>query len=274
MDKQPNPLTRVCTSCGVKKPLSAFLYVSGAQGTTYGTICSDCRRTVTQPNKNAPKESDEHSTSSSGLRIGSQQKIATTIEKRRQHKDLSESYEQEAKDRDQLKEEHVEREETKEKAEKDHRKFFIDVKKQGFLGKKTIADTKQTTTIQRINTIRDRETTEASNQQSENRTVENRKVEANAEDEISALAVALTGTQVDPQHAEVRSTLALKVGGWFRSGKPISNASIKTSMEHTHKTISEQKTNFLDKELQKKRLQEKQEPVLEQANKLPSKHGR
>jgi hypothetical protein len=42
--EHPN-LTKTCSACGMQKSLSAFLEASGPQGTTYGSICSACRKT-------------------------------------------------------------------------------------------------------------------------------------------------------------------------------------------------------------------------------------
>jgi hypothetical protein len=280
---KPDQLTRVCTSCGVKKPLAAFLQVSGSQGTTYGAICSDCRRTVMQPKKPTLKESEERSSSSSSLRIGSQQKIASEIEKRRQYKDLKESHQQDAKDRDQATEEKLERAEVKEKAEKDHRKFFIDVKKQGFLStaKKTTVTTKQSVTVQKTNEIKRRDISEDTNRKVESQITDTRKAEETSEFQANMLAIDLTIPFADPQFSDSRFTLALKNNRWLKNGAPIAKVQIQKSLDQLYNSVVQQQKHFSTKQVQdKKHLQtekEKTDPVLEQINKSwgpSSKRGR
>jgi len=118
MDKS-SQLTRICSSCGVQKPLSAFLQLGGTQGTTYGTICSDCRRSVLAP-KQPPSQKEGDESTKSGFRIGAKAKITADLEKKRQFQDLKESHQIEKRRREELKEKTEVTKEIKEKAEKDH----------------------------------------------------------------------------------------------------------------------------------------------------------
>lgn len=49
-------LSKTCSVCGLQKSLSAFLELTGSQGTTYGNVCSACRRAQ---GKEQPREADE-----------------------------------------------------------------------------------------------------------------------------------------------------------------------------------------------------------------------
>ncbi|MEO8401983.1 MAG: hypothetical protein ABI597_09365 [Gammaproteobacteria bacterium] len=130
-------LTRICTACGIEKPLSAFLHISGAQGTTYGTICSTCRSAGITEKSNELLTEDERSGTSSGIRIGSKQKVEIEKQKKLEFKEFKEKQVDEVKKREKTSYEKLERTEQTEKAEKDHRKTFIDAKKQGFLNYQT-----------------------------------------------------------------------------------------------------------------------------------------
>ncbi len=130
MTNQPR-LTRTCTVCGLEKPLAAFLQISGKQGTNYGTVCASCRATERTAKQTT---SDEDSTTDKDQRIGSKEKVSLEQERTRQLKDLKELYIKAAKKREEEIITKIELTETKEKAEKEHRKFYIETKqKQGFL---------------------------------------------------------------------------------------------------------------------------------------------
>lgn len=68
---QKESLQRTCTSCGLLKPLSAFLYLTD-KGTTYGTLCATCRGIQARNPKN---EDEDVSRRTTGSRIGSQEKV-------------------------------------------------------------------------------------------------------------------------------------------------------------------------------------------------------
>ncbi len=129
-------LTRICTACGMEKPLSAFLQISGAQGTTYGSICSTCRGTGAKEKSTVPVREEEQSSTSSGIRIGTKQKVELEKQKKREYDELKQQYIEEDKKRDQITIEKVATTEQKEKAEKEHRQT-IEAKKQGFLSYQT-----------------------------------------------------------------------------------------------------------------------------------------
>lgn len=85
-------LIKTCTSCGIQKPLSAFLLLSGTGGAIYGDICSACR----QANKGKKgKETTEKTETTSGITIDSKVKVQMDIDKRKQHQELEEDYHEE-----------------------------------------------------------------------------------------------------------------------------------------------------------------------------------
>lgn len=136
--KKPADLNRTCLTCGLDKPLAAFLQLSGAQGTVYGNVCSDCR-SIGARNKNAilPQE-EESQRGGSGLRIDAKTKIQQDIERKQHEKKLTELDIGEKNRDEKLLFEKIEKKDLKEKSEKDHRTTFIESKKQqGFLGIRT-----------------------------------------------------------------------------------------------------------------------------------------
>lgn len=79
-------LTKTCKNCGLEKPLSSFLVVSGAEAGTYGNFCSDCRKTAPQV------EREGAATSATGFKIDSKTKVQAEIDKRKQRKEITEQY--------------------------------------------------------------------------------------------------------------------------------------------------------------------------------------
>ncbi len=131
---KPNQLTRVCSTCGKQKPLTAFLQLSGNQGTSYGTVCADCHRTVITP-ESAAKQEDTSTTSSS--RIGAKERVFIEQGRQRTAQNTKATENKEAKKKKHLNNEKEEQLELKSKTALDHRKFYLDPKKVAFL-----ADTK------------------------------------------------------------------------------------------------------------------------------------
>lgn len=133
-----NKLTRVCSACGIEKNLSAFLEISPTHGTRYGAFCATCRATGRA--KKETKPTDEGTvTLPGGARIGSKEKVFIAKEQNRQIKDLKDLFKKEVEKRDLFAEKKTEEKALKEKETKDHRKFYIERKQQGFLGKTTPA---------------------------------------------------------------------------------------------------------------------------------------
>ena len=73
MEKINSP-TKTCSSCGLKKPLSAFIQVSGPQGRHYGNICATCRSKDAK-DKGSSSPFDEVSDLKLKLRIGAKERV-------------------------------------------------------------------------------------------------------------------------------------------------------------------------------------------------------
>src|ERR1700722_17983588 len=78
-----NQLSKTCVSCGLQKPLTAFLQISGPEGSSYGNVCSTCRGSGLGRKIVIPAVEEEHSTSSTGLKIDAKAKQQIEREKKR-----------------------------------------------------------------------------------------------------------------------------------------------------------------------------------------------
>lgn len=138
-----NQLTRTCSSCGLIKPLAAFLQLTG---NSYGSICSTCRG-LEAKEKAAPKPTDEgQGITGSSKRIGAKEKIFMEKEQKRQLQDLKDLHKKETKKREEIISDKSEQATAKQKAEKEHRVNYLEAKqKQGFLNKLPPAATGQKT---------------------------------------------------------------------------------------------------------------------------------
>lgn len=82
-------LTKICSVCGLSKPLTAFLVMNDKQGATYGNICSACRKTAME--KSSLKEG-ESTTSSTGKTITSKEKAQWDLETEKEKLKLQREY--------------------------------------------------------------------------------------------------------------------------------------------------------------------------------------
>src|SRR5687768_6217023 len=87
MENSNLSLTKICQSCGEKKPLTAFLQLTDAKSTTYGNICAACRKTDIERKKAQEKE---NTTSTTGVKIDSKTKVQSEIDKRELRKQTEE----------------------------------------------------------------------------------------------------------------------------------------------------------------------------------------
>ena len=130
-------LTKTCTNCGLQKPLSAFLQISGKEGSTYGNICSTCRKGVLdKPKFSTPEES---TTSDSGLKIDSKAKVHADIEKMQQRERVEDLYTEERKKDEKQNLERTQKKEGIVKDEKKHHQSFLD-KRSSSENKKTVIE--------------------------------------------------------------------------------------------------------------------------------------
>ena len=92
------PLTKACMNCGLQKPLSAFLEMSGTQGTAYGNTCSSCRKTALEDAGRRKTEAEGSTTSETGHNIDSKTKVHSAIDQREQWQRKEDSYHEDRKD--------------------------------------------------------------------------------------------------------------------------------------------------------------------------------
>lgn len=142
-------LTRVCSSCGVRKPISAFLQLTGLKGTLYGQICASCRSQQAANKTTLKKEDDETgSRREVKLRLGAAERLEIARKQEQQFKSKEEAQKEELKKREKMAAEKSEGIEKKEQAAKTHRTQYIDAKKKGFLGFLTTQPAQTQTTKQ------------------------------------------------------------------------------------------------------------------------------
>lgn len=132
MEKPTTPLFKTCSACGQQKPLSAFLQMTGPNGTTYGTICTDCRKA--NADKLPAQEQDETTTSNTGLKVDSKAKVADDLEKNKLRFETDEQYYEEREEKDVSNSAEIEKTNVKSTDEKKHRDFL---KRNTFIGKST-----------------------------------------------------------------------------------------------------------------------------------------
>lgn len=136
MEKNKTPI-RICSSCGLKKPLSAFIQVSGPEGRRYGNICATCRGQM-EKEKDASSPFDESSTLELRLRIGAKERVQGEKEQKRQLTIQRDSHREEVKKREALSIERVQQTDKQNSADKDRRKIYLEAKKTpGFLSKRS-----------------------------------------------------------------------------------------------------------------------------------------
>lgn len=122
----PPNLTKICANCGQQKPLTAFLEMSGTQGTSYGNICSACRKTALEAQEKRRKtEAEGSTTSETGHKIDTKTKVHHEIDKREQHHRIEEKYHEERKLDAEVTEGKIEQKLQIEKGEKKHRESFL-----------------------------------------------------------------------------------------------------------------------------------------------------
>jgi hypothetical protein len=125
-----NQLSKVCINCSLQKPLTAYLQITGPQGSTYGNICSTCRGSGLGKKVVIPVHEDTGSSSSStGLKIDAKAKLQADLEK----KEVLEKRREEDKiEREELEKKNTAQEERKNaklEQEDKHRKEFIEPNK-------------------------------------------------------------------------------------------------------------------------------------------------
>lgn len=133
MNKSPHTsLTKMCGSCGQQKPLTAFLYMSSTEGSTYGNICSSCRKAGKDKLK-APSLEDGSGTSTTGNKIDAKTKVKTDLDKKQQFASVEEAYHEEMDKKDQQQLMRETKTQAIAKNDKDRREGYL---RRGFLDSK------------------------------------------------------------------------------------------------------------------------------------------
>lgn len=126
----PPKILKTCSNCGLEKPLSAFMQISGDEGTVYTNICSDCRQSM--PDEvidNTDLEGDTRVETRNT--IDAKSKIVADKDKMNLKKEIDENYFDEREKNEERQIEKIEKKENYLKNEKEHRDTYI--KKSSFL---------------------------------------------------------------------------------------------------------------------------------------------
>lgn len=122
-----NNLTRNCLICAQKKPLAAFLQITGAKGTTYGNVCSDCRSKY-KDQKGTASSDEDASRGSAGVRIDSKTRVYADIKQKEELKQTKETYTENLEERGEVVLDKDDKDVKKQKDELRHRRDYIEVK--------------------------------------------------------------------------------------------------------------------------------------------------
>jgi hypothetical protein len=120
----PPSFSKVCSSCGLEKPLSAFLELSGDAAGTYGNICGTCRKEHIEKNK--LKDKEDSSRTETGHKIDSKAKVASDIDKKQTVDRAEELYHEERDENEIIETGELEKKDQKQKGERKHRETFLD----------------------------------------------------------------------------------------------------------------------------------------------------
>jgi hypothetical protein len=82
--------TKICTSCGQRKPLSAFLQMNKAGTASHGQICANCRKTLAE-NAKRPQGEDA-GTQETGHKIDTKARMKAENDKRQLVTEVHENY--------------------------------------------------------------------------------------------------------------------------------------------------------------------------------------
>jgi len=125
MNKMPqSTLTKTCSSCGLTKPLSAFLQLSDSGRSMYGNLCASCRKAGKDKPTNAGKD-EGSSTSKLELKIDSKAKIKGDTNKKLFFELTKELDQTERELKEQQKDRQINTIQTIAKKERLHRETFL-----------------------------------------------------------------------------------------------------------------------------------------------------
>lgn len=133
-NRESTSLLKTCSNCGQIKPLSAFLEMNSDQGTTYGNICSSCRKTALDELQRRKKTDAEggSTTTEIGHKIDTKAKVQGEIDKREHAQRIDDEYHAERKDTAEGNEATKQTNQIVDTGQRRHREDFL--KRRPFLG--------------------------------------------------------------------------------------------------------------------------------------------
>lgn len=147
----PPTFTKTCSSCGLEKPLSAFLELSGDHAGTYGNVCGTCRKT--SMDKMKPKDAEGSSRSGTGRKVDSKTKIASDIDKQESLQREEEEYHEERDENEIIETEETQKKDLRQVEQRKHRESFLD--KRSYLTDKKKTDDASKTHAAQQEEVRD-----------------------------------------------------------------------------------------------------------------------
>src|SRR3990167_6870913 len=116
-------LMKVCRTCGLQKPLSAFLQLSNQGGLAYGNICATCRNT--QKDQRSTAAESEVSGTRTGLKIDAKLKTQVEADQRLLNKRVVETNKLERTKQVLTKGQRIQKVQQKARQERSHREGFL-----------------------------------------------------------------------------------------------------------------------------------------------------
>lgn len=132
MTHQHDTLTRICAACGMEKPLSVFLQMSDAQGTSYSALCATCRGANASSQAHKRPDDERTTTTTSGNWIGAKEKVAIEKQHFREMLETKQQHQEETKKREALFSEKNQQVNYLEK-DKSQREEYLAAQKEGLL---------------------------------------------------------------------------------------------------------------------------------------------
>lgn len=128
MNKTNSTLTKTCSSCGIQKPLSAFLQLSDKDSGTYGAVCSSCRQ-ANRDKATTVIDVEDGTRTTTTATIDTKSKVQAELDQKQQRQQTEEDYHAD-RDKDEL----IETDRTKkiDTSSKDQRKH-----REGLLGRRS-----------------------------------------------------------------------------------------------------------------------------------------
>lgn len=230
-------LAKACIICGLQKPISAFLQISGPQGTSYGNVCSSCRGT-TDTNKTVviKKTEEERGGSGSGLKIDAKAKMEIERDQK-EAADKKETLDKEEADKElEASDDKAERKSERELTEKKHRENFIEPKKSdSFFTRKGDTQSLLNRTLVEKQNLDKNITKEAQTK------LENRHLEEGIKQESKEKGIDLTDIATDQLiGGKVKMQRLNQIKSWFGSAAPMSTVERQFNSTQAEKNTSKE----------------------------------